>query len=90
MSLIKTIEFEIHDFTNHVSEEFLIEFTEENYAAVLAHRFTRQIRIAKAFDFQFEKDMRMPVEFIDYRVWLALLPEIEDAVLIEELNEVLG
>lgn len=71
--LIKTISFEIHDFTNHISEKFLILNTEDNQERVFTHRFTRNIKFTETFAFQFEKDMAIPVEMIDITTWMQVL-----------------
>lgn len=71
--LIPTITFEIHNFETHISEEFLVENTDENWEKILGHRYTRNIQITKTFEFQFEKDERMPVEFIEMATWMRLL-----------------
>ncbi|MFY3741619.1 MAG: hypothetical protein HMLIMOIP_002077 [Candidatus Nitrosomirales archaeon] len=71
--LIDTISFEIHDFTNHISEQFLVLNTEENYERVLSHRYTRNIKLGKTFSFQFEKEMSIPAEFIEMETWLRLI-----------------
>lgn len=66
--LISTIQFEIPE-----SGTFLIENTIENQEKVFSHRFTRQIHFIKTFDFQFEREMRMPVEFIEPLILIAVL-----------------
>lgn len=71
--LVPTISFEIHDFKNNVSEQFLVENTDENWEKILGHRYTRNIQITKTFAFQFEKEERAPVEFIEMATWMRLL-----------------
>jgi hypothetical protein len=85
--LIKTITFEIPNLQDSTTEEFIVENTPENYEMVMTHRRTRNIKFDRAFDFEFEKIERMPVEFIDARVWLALLPEMEEMMTEEMDNE---
>jgi hypothetical protein len=88
--MLHVIRFDIHNYADNATEEFIIENTIENEELVFTHRYTRNIRFDKMLDFQFEKEMRTPVEFIDARVWLALLPLMENATteLIEETSEV--
>ena len=64
--LIETIAFEIVNFKEMTIEDFLIEGTELNYEKVLQHRFTRNIRLGKTFDFQFASEKNVPVEFIEF------------------------
>lgn len=83
MSLIAAIRFDIHDFQNNTTEEFLIENTIENQEKVLGHRKTRNIRFEKVFSFQFDKEMAMPLEFINNSTWVAMVnanPELFAAV----------
>jgi len=62
---IEAISFEIHNANLNYREDFLVEATEDNYDMILQHRFTRQIKFVKVFDFQFEKEEHTPVSFID-------------------------
>jgi hypothetical protein len=81
--LIETITFEIQNFKNNTSESFMVADTIENQEMVLSHRFTRLIKFAKVFDFQFEKEMNIPIEMITADTWLRLLntqPELFAAV----------
>lgn len=66
--LISTISFEIRDFSTGEFEQFLVLNTIENQEMVFTHRFTRQIKIADMFEFQFNREMHMPIEFIDPRI----------------------
>jgi hypothetical protein len=63
--LVETIAFEIHDFTKHTTQSFLVENTEENYAFIAQQRFTRSIRFGKVFDFQFEREYKAP-KFLEF------------------------
>ena len=81
--LIETIAFEIHDFTTNTSEQFLVENTDDNWEMILAHKFTRQIKAGKTFNFQFEKEMNIPAEMVSMDTWMRLFngnPEMVAAV----------
>ncbi len=71
-SLVSTIQFDIHDFKSGISESFMVEATEDNYEKVLQHRFTRNIQFTKEFRHQFEREMSIPVEFINPMFILAV------------------
>lgn len=71
--LTNVITFDIHDFTNHITESFVIENTLENQEKVFTHSFTRNIKFAEMFSFQYTKEMRMPIEFIKMDTWVRLL-----------------
>lgn len=71
--LIETIAFEIRNFENGEFAEYLVENTIANQDAIFAHRFTRNIRIAKTFAFQFEKEMAMPIEMISMDTWVRMI-----------------
>lgn len=71
--LISTITFEIHNFNTNISEIFMVENTIENQEKIFTHKYTRNIKFTKTFDFQFEKDVRIPVEFIEMDIWMRLL-----------------
>lgn len=64
--LIQAISFEIHNAKFGIHDEFLVEATNENYEKVLQHRFTRQIRFVKTFDFEFAKKERTPLSFVEF------------------------
>ena len=81
--LINTISFEITYFRACTTESFLIENTLENQEKVFSHRYTRNIHFTQTFSFQFEKDMNMPVEFIEMNTWVAMVtanPDVFAAV----------
>lgn len=84
--LIPTISFEIHDFQNSISEQFLVNRTPENLEKILSHHFTRNIHFTKTFSFQFEKEMRIPVEMIDFRIWMAIVSQNPELTTIEFEN----
>jgi hypothetical protein len=71
--LIDTITFQIHDFTNHTTEEFLVENTEDNLVMINEHRFTRAIKFGKTFAFQYAREMKMPIEFISNDTWVRMV-----------------
>lgn len=72
--LIPTISFDITDFKTGVSEHYLVNASENNWEKIAAHHFTRNIEFGRTFDFQFENEMRMPVEMIDPRfIYAAML-----------------
>jgi len=75
--LIETIQFEIHNFLNNTSDEYTIENTIENQEMVLGHRFTRQIHFVKMYDFQYEKEMRLPVEFLSPAVFITMFADVD-------------
>lgn len=89
---IEAIAFEIRDFSNGSFSEYLVENTIENQELINSHRFTRDIRFVKIFDFQFEKEETIPeffAEDIDMSVWITILnnnPEL--AATVAELEEV--
>jgi hypothetical protein len=87
--LIETIEFQIHDFSNNTTEEFLVENTIENQEMVFSHKFTRQIKFTKTFAFQFEKEMRIPAEMISMDTWMRLFDyaPLSFIAAVEEQNE---
>lgn len=86
--LIETIAFELHNFKTGESEEFLIEDTELNYASVMRQRFTRNIKFAKVFDFQFEKERKAPkfIEFAEAVADAVFTPE----PVIDPIDEMVG
>lgn len=69
---ISTISFEIHNYNTQTFGEFLVENTIQNQEMIFSHRYTRNIQFGKTFDFQFEKEMSMPIEFIDMRILAAV------------------
>lgn len=71
--MIPTIKFEIRNFETNESEEFLIENTPENFEKVASHRYTRGIEFTQTFDFQYEKDMKVPADFISPLTWVRML-----------------
>ncbi len=72
--LIPTIAFDITDFKTGVSEHYLVDNSEINWERIAAHHFTRNIEFGQTFDFQFEKEMRMPTEMIEPRfIYAAML-----------------
>jgi hypothetical protein len=75
MSLTSVITFEIHNFTTHISEEFVIENTLDNQEMVFSHRNTRNIKFSQMFSFQYEKEMNMPLEFVSMDTWIRMLNE---------------
>jgi hypothetical protein len=83
---VNVITFDIHDFKNHITESFVIENTPENQEMVFTHSFTRNIKFAQMFSFQYDKEMRMPVEFVYPDTWMYLLnvnPELADLAVAE-------
>ena len=87
--LIETITFDIHDFKNNTTEQFLVSATEENYEMILAHHFTRNIKFTQTFNFQFEKEMRMPIEMISEDTWMRMVelnPELAAVAELETVN----
>lgn len=86
--LIETIEFEIRNFTTHEFEEFVIEDTEVNYDLVMRHRFSRNIKFVKRFDFQFAKERKAPkfIEFAEAVADAVFTPEPA----IDEIDEMVG
>lgn len=70
--LINTIAFEIRNFNDGSFSEHLIENTLENQEKVFAHRFTRCIKFTQTFSFQFEREMSMPIEFIEMDTWVRM------------------
>jgi len=81
--LVKTISFDIHNFTTSETEEFVIQNTIENQELVFGHRYTRNIKLTEMFNFEFERRMRMPIEFISELTWLRIVsanPELAQAV----------
>lgn len=92
--LIDTIAFEIRNFKTGEFEEFLVENTELNYAAIAQNHFTRQIRFGKTFDFQFARERKAPkfIEFAEAVSW-AMIPMADDNfadVLIDPIDEMVG
>lgn len=85
--LIETITFEVFSKTNG-SEEFVIENTETNYEMILRHRFTRQIKFTKAFDFEFAKKRKAP-KFIEFAEAVADSLFTPDPA-IDEIDEMVG
>lgn len=85
MTMVNTISFEIADFTNGTAEQFLIANTPENVEKVLGHRFTRDIKFAKTFDFQFEKEESVPFDFINPLIWTVMVqtPEFQAELSVE-------
>lgn len=84
--LVEVITFEIRNFTEDTSENFMVADTIENYEMIAAHRFTRQIQFVKKFDFQFENEMNIPAEMISAETWLRMLytyPELADVAELE-------
>lgn len=89
--LIETITFDIQNFDNSTAESFVVENTEINYEMICAHSFTRQIKFTKMFAFQYAKEMRMPLEFIEMKTWVAMVsayPELVATVADLALSEV--
>lgn len=79
--LIEAIKFEIRDFQTGNFEEFTIENTIENQERVFTHRFTRNIHFVKEFDFQFNKEMRIPSDFLgDFSDLELMLDPIDEMV----------
>lgn len=71
--LIETITFDIHDFKSNITESFIVENTIANQEMILTHRYTRNIKFDRMFDFQFESEMRMPIEFVTDETWMRLI-----------------
>lgn len=94
--LINTINFEIHDYKTQTFGEFMMENTIANQEMVFTHRFTRNITFGKEFDFDFEKKMSAPLEFIDERILAAIVLNSEldieatGHVLVKELADEYG
>lgn len=63
--LIPTISFDVHNFTTHQTESFLVEATEDNYELIAQQRFTRNIVISQMFDFQFARERKAP-KFLEF------------------------
>lgn len=70
--LVSTITFEIRNFNDGSFSEYLIANTPENQEKVFSHRFTRCIKFTETFSFQFEREMSMPVEFIEMSTWVRM------------------
>jgi hypothetical protein len=80
---INVIKFDITDFKACTSESFVVENTIANQEMILTHRYTRHIVFDRMFDFQFENEMRMPIEFVTDETWMLLVssdPELFAAV----------
>lgn len=65
--------FDIHDFKTNITESYVVLNTEDNQEKVLTHRFTRNIQFSQMFSFQFDKEMRMPIEFIEMDTWMRIV-----------------
>lgn len=63
--LVKAISFDIHDFKNHTDESFLVPDVGCNYEMIAGEKFVRAVHFVKIFDFQFEKEMRVPAFMIE-------------------------
>lgn len=70
--LIETITFDIHDFTNHTDESYLVENTLNNQEWIFTSRKTRNVQFTQTFDFQFASVNRMPVEMAATVAWYDL------------------
>jgi hypothetical protein len=86
--LIETITFEVRNFTTHEFENFVIEDNDTNYTMVMQHRFTRNIKFVKKFDFQFEKERKAP-KFIEFATAVADSLFSADPA-IDEIDEMVG
>lgn len=71
--MVQTISFDIFDFTTHTPESFLVEHTLENEEKVLTLRNSRNIQFTKTLDFQFKREMHIPLSFIKMDTWVRLL-----------------
>ena len=81
--LVSTITFEIRNFNDGSFSEYLIANTPENQEKVFSHRFTRCIKFTETFSFQFEREMSMPIEFIEMGTWatmIAYCPQLPDYI----------
>lgn len=81
---VNTIKFEIRDFNTGMAENFLIADTPENQEKVFTFLFPktdgvrksiRDIHFDRMFDFQFENEMSMPIQFIEMSTWLMMLSQ---------------
>ncbi len=73
------IKFEKGDYSTGAFQEFIVDNTPENWNLILSDRFSRNIRAEHMFDFQYEKEMSIPVEYIDMRIWATLTTLLFDS-----------
>lgn len=88
--LVKVIEFDIHNFTNHITEEYVIEYSPLNYELIAGRKDTRNIRFTSLFDFEFERKANPP-KFISFGnaidIAMACISGIEE---LDDVDEMVG
>lgn len=88
--LVSTINFEIHNFTTHTSETFMVENTVENQEMIFTHSYTRNIKFMDMFDFEFARKNVIP-KFILFGATVAdSFFENELVMELDETDEMVG
>ena len=88
--LINAITFDIHNFTTHTDNSYMVENTPTNFELIAMQKNTRQIEITQEFDFDFAQRECEP-RFIEFgNAVLDSLEENANVMDIDDVDEMVG